>query len=190
VGKACIGNGDCASGACSAGTCQAGGGLTFSGVQSNVPDASILQGGFTLCYKDTYGNYLDNGAIENNCNKGVLLVACRPSGSSVNTIAAMGLRSDVLYPVPMPINYDLAQLSITHLHNNVQWYYTQNWSMGFAPEGVVVARFSCDVGDWYFNNGNPEGRLCWHWGGSGYRCSTSILDTSYERVVYHRAGGL
>ena len=71
------------------------------------------------------------------------------------------------------------------------WYYSDQWSWGFAPGGESVYRNSCD-----FNGGGmqtfPHLRMCWHTGGGnmnfGYRCgddSGTFYDQTWERRVYH-----
>jgi hypothetical protein len=105
------------------------------------------------------------------------MLGCRPTGNSLLTVAAMGLRADVLY------NCGTIQ-SCTHVANGVGWYYSDSYSWGFVNNTDSVLRHSCDT----FPT-NPTSRLCWHTQTfGGYRCgsSTSLESaTNYERVIYH-----
>ena len=59
-----------------------------------------------------------------------------------------------------------------------------------APAGLGVMRNSCDVSDLA-----PESRMCWHvrrgYMQPGYRCGADVgLAEGFERLIYHRRGGL
>ena len=45
---------------------------------------------------------------------------------------------------------DTGNTCSTHNANNVQWYFSDTYSMAFAPVGATVSRGSCDTG-----GGNP-----------------------------------
>jgi hypothetical protein len=150
-----------------------------SGVQQNVPAASLT--GWELCHVDDYGSDTPLGSVLGACSKDKLLMACRPAGSPTLTLAAMASRADVLFECGDAED-------CVHQGNGVGWYFSNSWSWGFAPGGEPVYRFSCD-----FNQGGqtlPEQRLCWHTGNGalniGYRCGNNDLngDTSWERLVY------
>jgi hypothetical protein len=95
----------------------------------------------------------------------------------------MGLRDKVFEFVPESSSFGVE-------HNGVQWYYGENWSMGFAPTLVSLWRWSCDMA-----SERSDERLCWHtlpYVG-GWRCGDALWlnsDGGWERVVYHRPGGL
>jgi hypothetical protein len=155
--------------------------LTFSGIRTAVPEEEVLDGGFSVCYQDLYANTIDETKIQADCNGDVLMLACRPVGSNTYSLAAMGLRDEVLLPVA-------ATSTASHVHNNVQWYFTEDYSMGFAPEGATISRTECD-------NGVPEDadkRLCWHTiPVGGFRCGVDTFLNSnpgWERIVLQRAG--
>jgi hypothetical protein len=113
------------------------------------------------------------------CSKSKLLLACRPVGSSTLHTLAMGPRVDVLF--------DCGQnFSCTQQSNGVGWYYSDNYSWGFAPAGEPVTRSSCDT-----TNTQNEDRLCWHSSGGlingGWRCGANTglnVDPTWERIVY------
>jgi hypothetical protein len=146
-----------------------------SGVLQNVAPATLT--GWSQCYSDTYNVSLQ-GVLPNvlqMCSKNKLLLACAPVNAPKYTLVAMGLRSDVLFDCGSGSN-------CTHQANGVGWYYSNNWSWGFANAGDQVQRNECDVA------AGPL-RLCWHTvnGAGGYRCcDTTGLngDASWKRYVY------
>jgi hypothetical protein len=149
-----------------------------SGVQQSVPAATLT--GWTPCYSDLYNNFdTPMQQILAQCDKSKLLLACRPVGSPTFTTLAMAPRADVLFDCGF-------QESCTNVANGVGWYYSDNYSWGYAPGGETVSRTSCDIEA----TGNGD-RLCWHSGGGningGWRCGASTNlndDPSWERVVY------
>lgn len=196
----CTGGTTCASGTCSnpvsqIGQCVAGdaccpAGCTLNndadclywvpGVQQNVDPA--LLSGWTQCWSGTYADSQPAlSTILTQCDKGKLLMACRPVGAANFTLLAMAPRADVLFDCG-------TQSNCTKQSNGVGWYYDESYSWGFAPGGLPVNRNSCD-----YNDGSqilPEQRLCWHTGGnninSGYRCGSNDLNgaAGWQRVVY------
>lgn len=115
--------------------------LTVTEVQQNF-DVSTLPVGWTLCYNDTYDVVLNStllNSILTQCNKGKLLLGCGLVNSSTLLVAAMGLRSDVLYNCGTITN-------CTHVGNNVGWYYSSDYSWGFVQNSDSVYRSSCDTG--------------------------------------------
>lgn len=157
----------------------------FSGVLTNVPIASLL--GWTQCYMEGYGTGATTLAtIQNTCNKQKLLMGCRVAGAANLQVAAWAPRTDVLFETGMT--------QVTHVANNVGWYYTASYSWGFAPAGSPINRNSCDIVDsqTYPGGGATDGaqRICWHTSGgvvsSGWRCGKpDFLGNTYERMVFH-----
>ena len=160
-----------------------------AGVQQNVPVATVLAGGFRECFRDTYndsGTPLD--AILAGCAGAELVTACRPLGSDVLTLAALGDRAQVIQDTGSPSVDGLSDRG--HEHNGVKWYFNNSWSWGFAPAGEPTNLNSCD-----FNGGGQSAagqRMCWHTGANtidgGYRCGDNDLNgnAGWERVVYAR----
>ena len=148
---------------------------------TNLDPSNLLNNGWTQCYNDTYAvNLLPNvtDMIVSQCNKGKLLLACKPVANSSYTLAAMGLRSDVLYNCS-------TNNTCTHVANGIGWYFSDSYSWGFVNGIDSVTRNTCDTG-----SGNPTLRLCWHTGQSygGYRCGSTLglnSDTTWERSVWH-----
>ena len=176
----------CANGKiCQNGVCAIPTKFWVSGVQSNLAVASLS--GWTLCHRDAYasgGKVL--GTITTDCSAANLLMGCGRKNSGVLTLAAMAARADVLLDTGAGPN-------ATHSANGVAWYFGRSSSWGFAPEGDVVSRRSCDVTGivgFATPGADVDLRLCWHTSNntlvSGFRCGATDLngDLSYERVVY------
>jgi cysteine-rich repeat protein len=147
------------------------------GPQVNVDEADL--GGWEVCWTGAYNNFypgLTATILGEQCTGGMLLLGCRPAGSQVFTLLAMGEREDVLH--------DTGQGNVTWDANGVSWYFDENWSMGFADEGTGVNRNSCDV-----SNVSPTLRLCWHTSSNaisdGYRCGNTFPWQNWERVIMH-----
>jgi hypothetical protein len=107
-----------------------------------------------------------------------LLIGCGPVGNITLTVAAMGLRADVLFNCS-------TSATCTHVANGVGWYYSAVYSWGFVNYNDTVSRNTCDTG-----SADPAYRLCWHTGQGvgGYRCGASAglnSDMTTERVIYH-----
>ena len=152
-----------------------------SGPITNLDPLTLSNNGWTECYTSTYADYLlpgDVATVLSQCNLGKLLLACKPVGNSIYTLAAMGLRSDVLYNCSM-------SSSCANVANGVGWYFSDDYSWGFVNGGDTVQRSSCDT-----DSTNPSLRLCWHTGGAygGYRCGSTLSlnsDPTWERSVWH-----
>jgi hypothetical protein len=147
-----------------------------SGIQQNLPEAQLT--GWTLCFSDDYGSFnTPLSTVKQQCDKAKLLIGCKPAGSNTLTLAGMGLKDDVYFDCGTSSN-------CKHDANGVGFYYSDQWSWGFAPTNSQVVRNSCDVGAGFDNE-----RMCWHTGGgsmnNGYRCGNNYpFDQSWQRVVY------
>jgi hypothetical protein len=159
-------------------------GVSFSGVRLGVPEAELLEGGFTPCLISNYGSYEPVADLAAQCDGDVLVMGCRPAGEPDLQVAAMGLRDEVFLDVG-PAG------DAAHAHNGALWYFDPASAWGFAPDdGTGVDRFPCDV----LNPRAPD-RLCWNIAAGelnpGYRCgATTAFDVSWERVIYQRNGPL
>ena len=150
----------------------------FSGIISNVAISSLA--GWTQCYVKDYNTNDAVSSLTTACNKGKVLLGCRATGSSTLVVAANATRAQVFQDTG-------TGSSSTHNANNVQWYFSDSYSMGFAPVGATVNRNSCDVG-----GGTPpaeNNRMCWHTSGgnlsSGWSCGSSYAGSSFERIAFH-----
>ena len=147
------------------------------GVQVDVPETTVIAGGWNVCHSSTFAESgTPLGSIEDSCDKTNVMLACRPVGASNFTLLAQAPRADVFT--------ETGDGNTPHDANGVGWYYDDNSSWGFAPQGEPIDRDSCDI-----NAG--ASRMCIHtWFGvtdEGYRCGddTDDLndDPTWERVV-------
>ncbi|UJR10943.1 hypothetical protein I4U23_015128 [Adineta vaga] len=139
--------------------------LYLSGVLLNL-DLLSLPNSWTLCYSATYVtplNTLSIASILSLCNQDKLLIGCRPVGSTILTVAAIGNRSDVLYDCGSSSN-------CKHEANGIGWYFSDSYSWGFASGNDAVIRGPCDT-----ESTNGGSRLCWPTqGDGGFRCGSTI----------------
>ena len=157
-----------------------------AGVQEDVPEATVTGGGWSVCHSSTFaeaGTLLTT--IQADCDEANLMLACRPVGSPTFTLLAQAPRSDVLFFT--------GESNTPHDANGVGWYYSDDFSWGFAPQGETLYRDSCD-----YNGGGPQDaadlRMCIHTSGgqfdNGYRCGddSDIYSGGWERLVLESAG--
>jgi hypothetical protein len=157
--------------------------LALSGVQHDLDPDVLAAGGFEACYQGGYDSGRLLFDVQQACDQGVLLMACRPTGSVTWQLGAMAARADVLFDVG-------AAADAVHPANAVDWYFAGSPSWGFAPAGAGVQRAPCDT-----SVGAPDDRLCWQTGNNtlnrGGRCGAATgLGAGWERVVFERPGGL
>ncbi len=147
------------------------------GPQTNVPEDTVIGGGWTECFRNFYADTWDVDELLANCPGALLMLACSRTGSSILTLLAQGDRSDVIFDTGN--NED-----VLHIANGVGWYFNDTLgSWGFVREGDIVFKSECDTD----SSGANDERLCWHLGGGGYRCgATEDLNGSedFERIVY------
>ena len=164
----------------------AGGGnnnvFQFQGVRNDVPDADLV--GWTRCMT---GRYNDNqpavATVPQQCSGTHIMYGCRQVGSASWRVVAQGARGAVFTDTG---NGDGGR---TTQDNGVGWYFSNSWSMGFAPAGQAVTKNSCDT-----TNQGSNDRICWHTGGgnlnNGWRCGNQIVgDANWERAVWHASPG-
>jgi hypothetical protein len=116
--------------------------ITINEVVENLDPTDITSLGWTMCYNDTYDVVMNStllATILAECNKGKLLLGCRPVNTTILTLAAMGLRSDVLFNCG-------TTTTCVHVANNVGWYFSTDYSWGFVNGTDSVYRVSCDTG--------------------------------------------
>ena len=143
----------------------------FSGVKTNFSLTEFLNQGWKPCFNLTYDDYLPdfNGTLEANCNGEYLLVGCYlPSDTTTMVVGAMGLKYEVLTQTPRPLSPPDYRYRSFNIHNNVSWYFTDDYSFGFAPEDAYIYQTSCDeyaLGSVYARF--PQSyRMCWYIGSS------------------------
>ena len=147
----------------------------FSGVGRDLA-LSDLQG-WQVCHHSLYAETVGLDAVMAACQGEYIMLACRPVGGGALQLAAYGRRSSVFSRT----GGDDHSL----IDNGVQFYFSENHGVGFAPAGLPVDRNSCDMA-----SSHPGERLCWHTQkgvlGAGYRCGEvdRLNDsTAYERLV-------
>ncbi len=115
-----------------------------SGPQSNVAISSLA--GWQACYAGAYNAPTLLADVLTSCDGQYLMMAGSVAGSSTLSLLAVGARADVLF--------DTAHTNTPHNANGVGWYFANDFSWGFAPQGAAITRAECDV------NAGPL-RLCW-----------------------------
>ncbi|MCA9546502.1 MAG: hypothetical protein KC613_18990, partial [Myxococcales bacterium] len=165
---------------CMAGQEPDGGNLfEFQGVRNDVNDADLE--GWTRCHLSQYGQSNINIAnIQQECGRGTkIMYGCRPTGSNTWRVVAQGDRAAVFTPT--------GNGNATTRNNGVEWYFSDSYSLGFAPEGQPVSRNSCDT----TNTGNND-RICWHSSGGnmtgGWRCGNQTGlngNNGWERAIWY-----
>ena len=153
------------------------------GPQTDVPVATVTGGGWTECFRDTYSLVMDSDEVLSDCPGELLMLSCRPTGSSTLQLLAQGERSDVTFDTGDNLN-------VTHEANGVGWYFsTEQGSWGFARAGYNVNKVPCDFELLVQSNANE--RLCWHvlpTDEGGARCGVDDGlgpdSDSFERIVY------
>lgn len=150
---------------------------TFQGIRTNLPISSL--NGWTECYRRSYADMSAHPEnMVNACTGSKIMLACRATGSNTLTVAAFANREDVFFNTGDGGN-------VVHTANGVDWYFSYNYSMGFAPVGQGVQRSSADV-----QNTSSNDRLSWHTHDSytgGFRCGSSAWlnnNSEWEKVIY------
>jgi large repetitive protein len=149
------------------------------GPQENVSVASATVG-WTECFKGTYNQSSQSMAsILAACSKANIMMACRPTNGATLQLLAQAPRADVFFDTGAANN------NVLRTANGTSWYYSPNWSYGFAAAGDSVNKDPCDNNQ----NGQNSKRMCVHTGNTilaGYRCGAAItFAASYERIFYH-----
>ena len=166
-GNVCADGVECIEGFC--------GGLYYQpGIQQNLPEDAL--GGWSVCYRGGFGDVFPIAQILADCGGRYIAMGCKEAARPDYTLLAMGEHDQVFFDTG-------DQNSDVHEHNGVNWYFSQNYSIGFVPVNELPARNSCDT-----NQGQGEQRMCWHTGGNqlnpGYRCGNNYPgDPSWERVI-------
>ncbi|CAF4613374.1 unnamed protein product [Didymodactylos carnosus] len=139
-----------------------------------------------MCYSDKYAAESASGSkfpltdsLNRQCNKQKLLLACRSVGATTFTLAAMGMRSNVLFDCK-------SDTRCTHIANDVGWYYSPTHSCGFVNGTDSVYRDKCDK----LTDKNSNLRLCWQPAvdEGGYRCEINKplnADLTWKRTIWH-----
>jgi hypothetical protein len=149
------------------------------GVQSNVALSTVTSGGWTLCYAQAMGVSMGNSVLDelaacNATGKSVML-AGRATGSDTLLLLAQAPYADVIFNTGI-------NTGTVHVANGAEWYYSDNYSWGFAGLGDTVYKGQCDV------NAGAQ-RMCLHTvnDAGGYRIGdiTGLnSSTAYEKLIF------
>ena len=152
-----------------------------SGPQAFVDKSKLT--GWQQCFTGLYNGAESLNTVLGPCDKDLLLLAGGPTGSSTLTALAAAPRADVIF--------DTDRSDTPHDANGTGWYFNSDYSWGFAKQGDVIERDSCDVAADQSPGANPDLRLCWHTEAGaldgGYRAGAAVDlndSTDYTRYVY------
>jgi hypothetical protein len=156
-----------------------------SGVQTDVPEATVTSGGWSTCYQAAFSESgTPLATIQANCDKAQLMMACREIGSPNFKLLAAAPRADVFT--------DTGTGDTPHDANGVGWYYNDSYSWGFAPAGEPINRSTCDYDEG--SQTQPDMRMCIHTNSGstsdGYRCGSNDLNgnSTWDRVILESDG--
>jgi hypothetical protein len=157
-----------------------------SGPQANVAKSALT--GWQQCWSGPFTATTPLAGVLSQCSGNYLMLAAGDNGANTLLLLAAAPRNDVLF--------NTAHTNTPHDANGSGWYFANDWSWGFAPQGDAIHRIQCD------DNAGPL-RMCWHTntlpppddvlfpaGGlnPGYRIGDYIdglsSDTTHTRYIY------
>ena len=136
--------------------------------------SSLTNQGYSYVYNETYSHYTTKSEMEtikSSCLPStVLCLGGRDSTNDVLLVVSCGLCSVVLTPT--------ARVT-PNLHNGAYWYYTPNYSMGFAPNATIYQ----NQADNYDQSNNQ--RVSWDLDDSGgWRLGSLTSSLNYNSRYY------
>ena len=153
-----------------------------TGPQTNVNIATVLGGGWSLCYSATMGASFGGSASTTlaGCNGSRLLLAGRETGSSNLLALAQTTKVDALFDTGAGDN------NVFHTSEGSDWFYADNYSWGFKPVGVPFSKNQCSFSP-------PNGSMCIHTingvGGFSINTITGLNGSqAYEKLVFTSNG--
>jgi hypothetical protein len=151
------------------------------GPQQNVALPTVLSGGWSLCYRQTMSVGLGSSALDELAACGApgrnVMLAGRQTGSETLLLLAQAPYADVTFATGAAAN------GITHTANGSEWYYSDDWSWGYAQAGAAVDKNQCDT------NAGPL-RMCVHTLATnvgGYRIGDNLdlnESTDFEKLIF------
>ena len=105
----------------------------FSGVKTNFSLTEYLTAGWKPCLDITYDDYVSNftATLDVNCTGEYLMLGCYvPPDYKTIVVGAMGLKSVVLTQTARPLKIVNDRYRSSNIHNNVSWYFTDDYSVG------------------------------------------------------------
>jgi hypothetical protein len=151
------------------------------GVQTDVPLATVLAGGWSPCYQAAMVQPIGIAGeqVLGACTGEFILMAGRATGADTFLSLAAALRGEAIV--------NTGQTSDTHLANGARWWFSPDWSWGFTAADDTVENDECDTTD------SPTS-LCLHTiaGVGGYRINNLLeLNDSVDfEKVFFQAGRL
>ena len=167
-----------------------------SGPQKNVGLATVLGGGWTMCYSGGYGTAVSVATATANCGGDLIMLAGAQNGSVDLSLLAWATAAEV---------FTATNYNTTHVANGSQWYFNGS-SMGFAPVGFAISQNSADTNSAPgFGSVGDDGtqRLSWHTAGplngpathisGGWRVGNATFlngePTGYTRYIFTANSG-
>jgi hypothetical protein len=140
-----------------------------NGIEQNVSEQTLLLGGWTLRYEQTYSTVNSSTGSEFRPSEKFMIVTGKSIGSNVLTTVAAAPTNSV---------FTSTTIDTPQLLNGTYWYYTPTKSFGYSPTNVIEQN-SADITGCDFDAeravacaSNPS-RLSWHLAGDitagGYR---------------------
>jgi len=153
--------------------------ILISGIQTNLDPSELTN--WKVCWSGPYNGIESLSVIKNTCKSEWLMLACRPNNTNILSIAAMGSRDAVFH--------NTGKSNEPYISNGVGWYFSSDYSWGFAASNLTLNRNECDVA-----TSQGQTRLCWHTKDNsvvdGWRCGkTTELNSSnnWKRLIYQFA---
>lgn len=130
------------------------------GPQNNVSIATVLAGGWSICFSGGYGDIVSMATVLGGCSPtGRLMLASQQNASTDFEVLAQALFSDVT---------TVTAYNTTHNANGSFWYFN-NYSWGFSPV-ATISQNSADTSDAPGFGGNlalGAQKISWHTTGVG-----------------------
>jgi|LauGreSBDMM110SN_4_FD.fasta_scaffold86949_1 hypothetical protein len=138
-----------------------------TGIQENVSEQILIDNGWTLFYQETYAVPISALASEIKPSGQYVIITGKAVDTSTLLVLAAAPTSDV---------FTETEIDTPQLINGTYWYYTPNWSIGFAPTDEIF-QIQADIVDL-----ESPLRLSWHlYGDGGWRLGTvQFLNLSDE----------
>ena len=153
-----------------------------SGPQTGVSIATVVAGGWSLCYAQPMATPIGASAqnVLNACTGAYLMMAGLETGANSFIVLAATTRADAII--------DTGHTSNTHLSNGWQWWFSPgDWSWGFTAAGDTVSNNQCD-------QSNSPTSMCLHTFDNvgGYRINNIEFlngSTGYQKWFFQADAG-
>ncbi|WP_448587025.1 PEPxxWA-CTERM sorting domain-containing protein [Thermaurantiacus sp.] len=155
------------------------------GPQKDVPLATVLGGGWTLCYSATMAAPFGTSAADTltGCGAGSrIMLAGRRTGADTLLVLAQTTKADAFADTGADDN------GIYTTSNGADWFYAADWSWGFKPVGAPFMKLTCS----FFA---LDSSMCIHTsefvGGFSINTLADLShSTEYEKLVFVFGGGV